>query len=77
MVGSSQGHDRAVTRGDTTARKYSTFYFRGGLLTGTDSINDPAGHLVSRKMIGAGSPLTPEQAGDTSVDLRSIANARP
>jgi 3-phenylpropionate/trans-cinnamate dioxygenase ferredoxin reductase subunit len=76
MVGTSQGQDRAAIRGDRAARRFSTFYFRDGRFIGTDSINDPASHLISRKIIGAGWSLTPEQAADSGFDLRSLGAAQ-
>jgi len=75
MVGTSIGHDRAVVRGDHAARKFSSFYFRDGRLIGTDSLSSPADHMTSRKLISGNLPLTPEQAGDTSFDLRAVGAA--
>jgi 3-phenylpropionate/trans-cinnamate dioxygenase ferredoxin reductase subunit len=72
MVGTSQGHHHAVTRGDVAARRFSTFYFRDGRLTGTDSVSDPLSHMAARKLLASGAPLTPEQAADASVDLRKL-----
>jgi 3-phenylpropionate/trans-cinnamate dioxygenase ferredoxin reductase subunit len=72
MVGTSQGHDHAVTRGDVAARRFTQFYFRAGKLIGADSVSDPLSHMAARKIVGAGTRLTPEQAADPAVDLRKV-----
>jgi len=72
MAGLSSGHDRVVARGEPESRKFSAFYFREGRLAAVDSVNRPGDHLAARKLIGAGTEITPEQAGDPSVDLKSL-----
>lgn len=73
MAGISQGYDQIVTRGSAESRKLSVFYFKGGRLSAIDSINRPLDHMIGRKLIAAGTPLTPEQAADESVELRKLA----
>jgi 3-phenylpropionate/trans-cinnamate dioxygenase ferredoxin reductase subunit len=72
MAGISQGHDRIVTRGNAESRKLSVFYFKQDRLVAIDSINRPLDHMIGRKLIASGVPLTPEQAADESVDLRRL-----
>jgi len=72
MAGLSGGHDRAVARGEPERRKFSVFYFRDGRLAAVDSVNRPGDHMAARKLIGAGAAITPEQAADVSVDLKSL-----
>lgn len=71
MAGLPIGFDQVVTRGDLESRKFSVFYFRSGKLCAVDSINRPADHLAARKLIGARSALSPDQAMDESFDLKS------
>jgi 3-phenylpropionate/trans-cinnamate dioxygenase ferredoxin reductase subunit len=71
MAGLPAGYDQVVTRGDLQTHKFSVFYFRGGRLCGVDSINRPAEHLTARKLIGARTMLSPDQARDESFDLKS------
>ena len=71
MAGLPVGYDQVVTRGDPETRKFSVFYFRGGKLCAVDSINRPADHLAARKLIGARTMLSPDQARDESFDLKS------
>ena len=71
MAGLPVGFDQVVTRGDPQSRKFSVFYFRGGRLCAVDSINRPADHLAARKLIGARTALSPDQAKDESFDLKT------
>ena len=72
MAGMSDGCGLVVTRGEPESRKFSLFYFRDGRLAAVDSINRPGDHLVGRKLIGAGTQITPEQAADPNVDLKAL-----
>ena len=72
MAGLSGGHSQVVTRGELESRKFSVFYFRDGRLAAVDSVNRPGDHLAGRKLIGAGTGITPEQAADPSVDLKAL-----
>jgi 3-phenylpropionate/trans-cinnamate dioxygenase ferredoxin reductase subunit len=74
MAGLPIGYDQVVTRGDPQTRKFSVFYFRAGRLCGVDSINRPADHLTARKLIGARSALSPDQAKDESFDLKTVVS---
>jgi 3-phenylpropionate/trans-cinnamate dioxygenase ferredoxin reductase subunit len=73
MAGLSGGCGQVVTRGELESRKFSLFYFRDGRLAAVDSVNRPGDHLAGRKLIGAGSRITPEQAADPSVDLKALS----
>jgi 3-phenylpropionate/trans-cinnamate dioxygenase ferredoxin reductase subunit len=75
MAGISAGHDRVVTRGNAETKKLSVFYFKGDRLIAIDSINRPVDHMIGRKLMAAGTPLTPEQAADENVDLKRMAIA--
>jgi 3-phenylpropionate/trans-cinnamate dioxygenase ferredoxin reductase subunit len=72
MAGLAIGHDRTVVRGDLESGKFSVFHFRGGRLCSVDSVNRPADHLAARKLLAAGTELTPEQAADESVNLKAL-----
>jgi 3-phenylpropionate/trans-cinnamate dioxygenase ferredoxin reductase subunit len=75
MVGISQGHDARVVRGDPAGGKFSVFYFKGGRLVAIDSVNRPGDHMVGRKLLSAGTALTPAQAEDEAFDLKTAASA--
>jgi 3-phenylpropionate/trans-cinnamate dioxygenase ferredoxin reductase subunit len=72
MAGLPGGYDRTVVRGAPESGKFSVFYFRNGKLCAVDSVNRPADHLAARKLIGSGTVLTPDQAADESINLRTI-----
>jgi len=72
MAGLSQGCDLAVARGVPESRKFSVLYFRQTKLLAIDSINRPADHMAGRKLLASGTSLTPDQAADPSVDLKSL-----
>ncbi len=74
MAGLPAGFDQVVTRGDPRTRKFSVFYFRGERLCSVDSINRPADHLTARKLIGARTALSPDQAKDESFDLKTAGS---
>lgn len=74
MVGISRGHDREALRGDPASGKFSVFYFKGRRLIAIDSINRPSDHMVGRKLLAAGTALTPEQAADEGFDLKAAAS---
>ncbi|HLH45002.1 MAG TPA: FAD-dependent oxidoreductase [Bryobacteraceae bacterium] len=76
MAGLAAGYDRMVLRGRPENGKFSVFYFRGGALCAVDSINRPADHLAARRLITAGAFVTPEQAADESMDLKTLAAER-
>ncbi len=77
IAGISQGHDRAEIRGNAATGKFSVFYYREGCLIAVDSVNRPMDHMLSRKLISANAPLTPEQVADESFDLRQFAAKLP
>ncbi len=72
MVGLAAGYDRSVLRGSIDNRKFSVFYFQQGQLLAVDSVNRLGDHLAARKMLAAGTALTPEQAADEAVDLKKL-----
>src|SRR5579862_7357776 len=72
MCGLSNRADRVAVRGTLENQKFSVFYFHADRLIAVDSMNRPADHMISRKLLAAGTHLTPEQAADESVDLKSL-----
>jgi 3-phenylpropionate/trans-cinnamate dioxygenase ferredoxin reductase subunit len=72
MVGLSAGYDSIVTRGEAESRKFSLFYFKQDRLVAMDSVNRPGDHLIGRKLIANGIPVTPDQAADPATDLKTL-----
>ncbi|GKQ55565.1 NAD(P)/FAD-dependent oxidoreductase [Bradyrhizobium sp. Ce-3] len=71
-VGLAARSDRFVIRGAIEAGRFSVFNYRQDRLVAVDSINNPADQMVARRLIAAGISPTPEQAGDTCCDLKSL-----
>jgi 3-phenylpropionate/trans-cinnamate dioxygenase ferredoxin reductase subunit len=54
--------------------RFSVFCFdEGGVLIGVESINRPSDHMVARRLIQSGVPVTREQILDPGLDLRALA----
>ncbi|MCU4119635.1 NAD(P)/FAD-dependent oxidoreductase [Variovorax sp. N23] len=75
MAGLPMHGDEVVTRGDIASDKFSLFYLRDGVLVGAHSVNKPAEHMHSRKLIAARAQPTAAQLADTSFDLKSVPTA--
>ena len=72
MVGLPAGHDQTVVRGKPEEGKFSVFYFRSGHLCAVDSVNRPVDHLAARRLIANATSLTPEQAANESLNLKTL-----
>jgi 3-phenylpropionate/trans-cinnamate dioxygenase ferredoxin reductase subunit len=72
MAGLSDGVDLQVERraGDAA---FSLFNYRSGKLASVESVNRPGDHLLARRLLDAGLSPTPEQAADTSCDLKTLS----
>ncbi|WP_336487861.1 NAD(P)/FAD-dependent oxidoreductase [Methylobacterium nigriterrae] len=74
MAGLAGPADPSVVRG--TGEAFSVFRFRDGALSGVESVNRAADHMIARRLLAAGTPLTPAQAADPGFDLKALATAR-
>lgn len=72
MVGLSEGHDLAVSRGNARAGKFAVYYFQGQRLLAVDAVNSPADHMLARKLLAAGISPSAGQVSDPDFDLRSL-----
>lgn len=63
--------DASVTRGSGAA--FSVFRFRNGRLSAVESINRAADHMVARRLIAAGTAVTPDEAADPDFDLKALS----
>jgi len=57
--------------------KFSLFHFKDGVLTGVESVNRAADHMLARRLLAARVAITPELAGDASADLAALLKAAP
>jgi len=72
MVGLSEGHDLAVSRGNAQAGKFAVYYFREQQLAAVDAVNSPADHMLARRLLAAGISPSADQVSDPDFDLRSL-----
>lgn len=75
MAGLPMHGDEVVTRGDIASDKFTLFYLRGGMLVGAHSVNKPAEHMQSRKLIAARAQPTAAQLADVFFNLKSVPTA--
>lgn len=73
MTGDYSTADEIVLRGNPEAGRFSTFAFCNNRLVGVHSVNQPADHVVSRKLLKVSCSIDPDQAADLTVDLRALA----
>ena len=71
IAGLTTGYDRVVVRGDRAQRSFSAFCYKSGMLVGIESINRAADHVFGRRILGMNKSIEPEQAADTSFDLKA------
>jgi 3-phenylpropionate/trans-cinnamate dioxygenase ferredoxin reductase subunit len=71
-TGLSMGFDSFTVRGRMEEGAFSIFYFRGGRLAAVDTVNKPGEHMMARKLLAAGAPLSAEQAADVAFDLKQL-----
>src|SRR5216683_2360211 len=76
IAGLTTGHDQVAVRGRAESGEFSVFCYKAGALLGVESINRPADHAHSRRLLSAGRQVSAEQAADASFDLRAAATAR-
>lgn len=71
IAGLTTGYDRVVVRGDREQGAFSAFCYKSGQLVGIESINRAGDHMFGRRLLAASGSITPEQAADTSFDLKA------
>ena len=72
MAGLAGPGDDVVLRGDMASDRFSVFYLRQGTLVAAHSVNKPAEHMQSRKLIGARARPGADQLADPSFDLKTV-----
>src|SRR4029077_3710758 len=71
IAGLTTGYDRVAVRGDRTQRSFSAFCYKSGQLVGIESINRASDHVFGRRVLAMNRSIEPEQAADTSFDLKA------
>ncbi|MCP1415750.1 NAD(P)/FAD-dependent oxidoreductase [Paenarthrobacter sp. A20] len=73
IAGLSSPGNQTVVRGDVAAGGFSVFCFDGDQLVAVESVNKPADHVAARKLLAAGTHVTPTQCRDLHFDLKNAA----
>ena len=73
IAGSMADCDEFVTRGDFESGTFSVFGFCQKRLRGVESLNKPADHLLSRKMLTSAVSPRAEEVADVSLSLKSLS----
>ncbi len=76
IAGLSHGVDRWVRRARSGERALTTFGFIGERLAVVETVNRAADHMAARRILAAGTPVSPAEAADESLDLRKLALGR-
>ncbi|QOV35730.1 FAD-dependent oxidoreductase [Streptomyces ferrugineus] len=78
IAGSTAGHDRTVVSGDVAGGRFSVFCFAGERLVGVESVNRPADHMITRRLLAEGGAALPSAAevSHPDFDLRKHRRAR-
>src|ERR1700733_3764331 len=71
IAGLTTGYDRVVVRGDPSQASFSAFCYKAGALVGVESVNRAGDHVFGRKILGLNRTIEPQQAADTSFDLKA------
>lgn len=75
IAGLWTGYDRAIERRGRESNSFALYLYRDAQLICVEAINSAADHAASRKLIGEGIPLAPEQAADETFDIKSFMRA--
>ncbi len=70
MAGLPLPSDEVVLRGDMATDRFSVFYLRDGAIAAAHSVNRPAEHMLSRRLIAERARFSAAQLADESFDLK-------
>ena len=70
IAGLSQDCDLAVTRGDKNDCKFSVCHFKDNRLTALECVNDQKTFMLGKKLIEAGSSITPDAMKNNQTNLK-------
>jgi 3-phenylpropionate/trans-cinnamate dioxygenase ferredoxin reductase component len=70
IAGLARAEDDVVTRTGRRPGQHTALRYRNGQLVAAECLNNPADFLTVRKALIAGTPLSPEAAGDTRLSLK-------
>lgn len=68
-------YDQEVIRGDQEKKSFSVFYLKNDQLVAVDSINAPADHMVSRKLIANNTLIDVAKLEDPDTNVKDLLSA--
>ncbi|MET0350858.1 MAG: oxidoreductase C-terminal domain-containing protein, partial [Rhizobacter sp.] len=72
MTGLGEATDTLVLRGHPEDHRFTAFHLRDGRVAAAHSVNRPAEHLLSRKLVAAGAAVDAARLADESFDLKAL-----
>lgn len=72
IAGLNRGYDKIVVRPGEREGAVSHFYFRDEALLAVDAMSDPRTYMITKKILEAERNITPEQAADKDLQLKSL-----
>ena len=72
IAGLNTGYARTVVRPGSRDGASSVWYFAGDRFLAVDAVNDSRAYMIGKRLLETGSPITPEQAADPGLDLKSL-----
>jgi 3-phenylpropionate/trans-cinnamate dioxygenase ferredoxin reductase subunit len=72
IAGLTTGYDHVAVRGNPEEGSFSVFCYKSGHLVGIESVNRAGDHVFGRRVLVSNRSVTPEQAMDTSFDLKGV-----
>lgn len=75
IAGLTSSADKVIVIGDPEAGKFSVCCFVNGQFIGTESINQPADHMASRKLLAMNRSIKIEELSSPGITLKSLLTA--
>ncbi|MCR9213250.1 MAG: FAD-dependent oxidoreductase [Proteobacteria bacterium] len=76
IAGLTPTADQTHILGDLESGKFSVCCFNEGVFIGTESINSPADHMASRRILASNRTLSPTEAGKDGFTLKAFASGQ-
>ena len=72
IVGLSGGAANRIVKNDPENNRISIFHFIGSKLIAIDTVNNPAAHMIGRKLLAKGVSPRPEDLERPEYNLREM-----
>jgi 3-phenylpropionate/trans-cinnamate dioxygenase ferredoxin reductase subunit len=72
IAGLNRGYDTVIERAGAREGSMAHFYFKDNEFLAVDAMNEARTYMVGKKLLETGKNITPEQAADTELELKSL-----